>query len=58
MVEKENKAYRSVALPQGYKFSVCPTCGSTHLIGVMVTPSADEQDPDIMCKNCGKILSQ
>ena len=47
------KFSRCVPLPIGYKLAVCPICGGIHLTGTLLNESADEQDPDIMCKDCG-----
>jgi DNA-directed RNA polymerase subunit RPC12/RpoP len=40
-------------LPFGIKSSVCPKCGSKEMSGALITPTADEQDPNILCKDCG-----
>jgi hypothetical protein len=31
----------------------CPECGSSKLVAVLLTPTADELDPDLECKTCG-----
>ena len=59
MNEKNNeKNYRQVPLPIGYKYTACPKCGSLHLIGAMITKDADESDPNIVCKDCGYCLDE
>jgi DNA-binding XRE family transcriptional regulator len=40
-------------LPVGIANSVCPKCGSEHLTGALITPTADEYDPNILCMDCG-----
>jgi DNA-binding XRE family transcriptional regulator/DNA-directed RNA polymerase subunit RPC12/RpoP len=40
-------------LPLGHKGSMCPKCGSKEMTGARITPTADEQDPNILCKDCG-----
>lgn len=40
-------------LPVGLVGTKCPKCGSANLRGVIIMPSADEQDPNIMCLDCG-----
>lgn len=52
------KISRCVPLPKGYKMAVCPICGGLHLTGALITEFADEQDPDIICKDCGAIISE
>lgn len=52
-ITNEKKWYRCVPLPIGYKYTACPKCGGTHLTGALLTENADEQDPDILCKDCG-----
>lgn len=49
---------RCVPLPRGYKLAVCLICGSIHLIGALITENADEQDPNIVCKDCGNMISE
>ncbi len=52
--DSEYDTVRSIcALPVGIKGSACPKCGSKELIGALITPTADEQDPNILCKDCG-----
>jgi DNA-directed RNA polymerase subunit RPC12/RpoP len=41
------------ALPAGYQGHKCPKCGSDNLTGAIITESADERDPNILCTNCG-----
>ena len=31
----------------------CPKCGSKNLTGAIITETADEQDPNILCLDCG-----
>lgn len=50
---KETVCIRLVHLPIGYKDTACPKCGGMHLSGALLTKYADEQDPDIVCKDCG-----
>ena len=50
---KDKVCKRYVPLPIGYKYTACPKCGGTHLTGALLTEFADEQDPDILCKDCG-----
>jgi len=52
------KISRCVPLPIGYKLAVCPICGGIHLTGALITENADEQDPDIVCKECCSLISQ
>lgn len=42
-----------VALPIGLKECKCPKCGGTNLKGALITETADEQDPNILCMDCG-----
>lgn len=45
---------RLVALPNwlvGSRCLNCGTCGS--LTGALITPTADESDPNILCEACG-----
>ncbi len=42
-----------VPLPIGLRNSKCPKCQSTNIRGVMIMPTADEQDPNIICLDCG-----
>ena len=52
--ESEYNTVRSVcALPLGLKDSVCPKCGSKAMTGALITSTADESDPNILCKECG-----
>lgn len=48
---------RCVPLPKGYQLAVCTICGGVHLSGILVSEFADEQDPDIICKDCGKLIN-
>ena len=47
---------RCVPLPKGYKLAICPICG-VHLTGIIMSEFADEQDPDIICKDCGALIN-
>lgn len=40
-------------LPVGLRNSKCPKCQSENIRGVIIMPSADEQDPNIICLDCG-----
>lgn len=40
-------------LPVGLRSSKCPKCKSSNIRGVMIMPTADEQDPNIVCLDCG-----
>ena len=51
--ENKKKYIRYVPLPVGYKDTPCTKCGSLNLTGVLITETADEQDPNIICKDCG-----
>lgn len=42
-----------VSLPLGLEGSSCPKCGSQNLIGAIITETADEFDPNILCCKCG-----
>lgn len=42
-----------VPLPTGYVGGICPKCKSTNIHGAIITPSSDEQDPNIICLDCG-----
>ena len=42
-----------VPLPKGAEGTTCPKCGSNHLQGVIITDTADEADPNILCMDCG-----
>ena len=48
---------RCVPLPKGHKLAICPICGGTHLIGTLISEYADEQDPDVICKDCGNLAN-
>jgi len=39
--------------PVGYRDAACPKCKSKNLTGAIITETADEQDPNILCKDCG-----
>lgn len=40
-------------LPKGCENEKCTKCGSSNLIGAIITETADEQDPNILCLDCG-----
>ncbi len=40
-------------LPAGLRGSKCPKCGSLNLIGAIISETAVESDPNILCKDCG-----
>lgn len=42
-----------VPLPEGYKSSSCSKCGSYNIKGILLTPTSDEADPNIVCLDCG-----
>lgn len=42
-----------VPLPIGLKNTKCPKCGQSNIRGVLITLTADEQDPNIVCIDCG-----
>lgn len=58
-MKKQNyqKMNRCVPLPIGYKLAICPICGGIHLTGALLNKDADEQDLDIICKDCGAIIN-
>ena len=41
------------SLPVGYKDAQCPKCKSKKITGALITETADEQDPNILCLECG-----
>lgn len=52
--KNDKRQQRSIcSLPIGYKDATCPKCGSKNLTGAIITETADEQDPNILCKDCG-----
>lgn len=42
-----------VPVPVGYVNGKCPKCGSKNIRGAIIMPTADEQDPNLMCLDCG-----
>ena len=42
-----------VPVPIGLKGSKCPKCKSENIRGAIIMPTADEQDPNIICLDCG-----
>lgn len=42
-----------VPVPVGLRNCRCPKCNSINIKGAIITPSADEQDPNIVCLDCG-----
>jgi len=50
---KDNRQLHGfVPLPIGLQGTRCPKCESENLIGAIITETADEADPNILCKNC------
>jgi hypothetical protein len=43
---------RMVPLPLGYRDRACPECGGGHLTGALLSPDADESDPNVFCRTC------
>lgn len=41
------------SLPVGYKDAKCPKCKGGKIAGAFITETADEQDPNILCLECG-----
>ena len=52
---------RQVPLPKGYISKKCPNCGSSSITGAIicysngepVISSSDDNDPNLICLNCG-----
>lgn len=42
-----------VPLPRGVIGTKCPKCGSENLSGAIITETANETDPNIICLDCG-----
>lgn len=42
-----------VPVPTGYIDGRCPKCQSKNIRGAIIMPSADEQDPNLICLDCG-----
>ena len=42
-----------VPVPIGMRDSKCPKCKSDNIRGAIIMPTADEQDPNIICLDCG-----
>jgi len=42
-----------VPVPVGYRDGKCPKCQSKNIRGVIIMPTADEQDPNLICLDCG-----
>ncbi len=40
-------------LPIGLRGSSCRKCKSSNIRGVIIMPTADEQDPNLICLDCG-----
>jgi hypothetical protein len=40
-------------LPVGWARARCAKCASASLTGALITPTADEDDPNILCLSCG-----
>jgi hypothetical protein len=47
-----NDFRQSISLPVGWRGRTCPSCGAGDLRGALISPSADEQDPDVVCASC------
>lgn len=43
---------QGLPLPAGWAGQPCPDCGGK-LTGALISPTADEADPDVYCPNCG-----
>lgn len=43
----------TVPVPVGLKNCRCPKCNSMNISGALITETADEQDPNIICLDCG-----
>lgn len=43
---------RLTSLPVGWQGRPCPSCHESDLQGALISPSADEEDPDIFCTSC------
>ena len=41
-----------VPLPIGVARSACLRCGSSSVVGALITETADECDPNMLCLNC------
>ena len=42
-----------VPVPIGLRNTKCPKCASVNIRGAIIMPTADEQDPNILCLDCG-----
>lgn len=42
-----------VPVPVGHVNGKCPKCNSKNIRGVIIMPTADEQDPNLLCLDCG-----
>ena len=52
--EKDKRTLRGLcSLPIGYRKAKCSKCKSEKLSGALITETADEQDPNILCLDCG-----
>ena len=53
--DRNDKRYlhNRTQLPAGLSGVLCPECGSQQLTGAVVTETADEMDPDLLCCMCG-----
>lgn len=47
------KVREFVEIPIGLRDSICPKCHSRNLCGAVITETADSQDPNILCLDCG-----
>ena len=55
-MENNTETLRCVSLPAGYILKVCPVCKGKHLVGALINENASEEDPNIICKDCGNIV--
>ena len=55
-MENNTETLRCVSLSTGYVSKVCPVCGGKYLVGALISENATEEDPNIICKDCGNII--
>lgn len=53
MLRTVNTIRGIVPLPVGWRNGRCPRCNSTNIKGILITETSDEQDPNLVCLNCG-----
>jgi len=52
-ITRDNRQVRrQVPLPRGWQDRSCIACGGSQLIGAVITETADEFDPNILCLEC------